>query len=440
MSNALGIAGVTAVLQYYLHNLYLSVASNFPSPVHVSCLAPDQVQAQMAASGTTAENQVNLFLHLVTPNAAWRNSGYASLSSDGTTALGNPPLALNLHYLLTAYGSHPWQSEALLGFGVMMLHQAPVLTRADVDAALAARAGSSYPYSGYPLNNTLGLCGIGDQAEMLKITPESMGREEMAWLWTALKADYRLTYPFQVSVALLQPDQTTSYALPVLKTVFSAIASPPPLILSIQTVSGQAAQQGEDVTLTGEFLTSAQQVTLTHTKLGTRLKLTPSATPPATANSLTFQLPPSPPNEYPAGLYDLDVQWLDPVTGAATQSTNTVPFAVALWLPATQAAVTAPSGTQIQLTLNEFAPHVWPGQAVTLALSNTSLPLVSLSAETQAFAGETPVSSLSFLFDSGLPAATNLLARIEVDGVSSVVGANIPKSGPPSFTGPWVTI
>lgn len=438
MSNALAIAGVTAVLQYYLHNLYLSVATNFPSPVHVSCLAPDQVQQMMTSGTTTAENQVNLFLHLVTPNPAWRNVGYASLSSDGTTAIGNPPLALDLHYLLTAYGSEPWQAEALLGFALMMLHQAPVLTRADVDAALAARAGSSYPYSGYPLNATIGLCGIGDQAEMLKITPESMGREEMAWLWTALKADYRPTFPFQVSVALLQPDQAASFALPVLKTVFSATASPPPLILSIQTLSGQpAAQQGENVTLTGEFLTSANQVLLTHTKLGTQLTLTPSN---VVANSLTFQLPASPPNQYPAGLYDLVVQWIDTLTGAAQQSTNTVSFAVALWLPATQAAATAAAGSQIQLTLSDFAPQVWPGQAVTLALSNTTPPLVSLSADAQPFPNKNPVSSLNFLFSSGLPTATNLLARLEVDGVSSVVQANIPKSGPPSFIGPWVTI
>ena len=122
------------MLQHYLHNLYVSEAINFPSPVHVSCLAPDQVQAQMSSGTSTAENQVNIFLHLVTPNAAWRNVGYASLSSDGTTAIGSPPLALDLHYLLTAYGSDPWQAEALLGFALMMLHQAPVLTRADVDA------------------------------------------------------------------------------------------------------------------------------------------------------------------------------------------------------------------------------------------------------------------------------------------------------------------
>ena len=75
--------------------------------------------------------------------------------------------------LLTVYGSEPWQSEALLGYALMMFHQSSVLTRNDVEAALNARSGSNYPYSGYPLNNSLGLCGLNDQSELLKITPEA---------------------------------------------------------------------------------------------------------------------------------------------------------------------------------------------------------------------------------------------------------------------------
>jgi uncharacterized protein DUF4255 len=443
MSDALAIAGTTAVLQYYLHNLYGTVAANFPTPVHVSSLAPDQVQQQLQAGGANAENRVNIFLHLVTPNPGWRNVGYASMSSDGTTQTGNPPLALDLHYLLTVYGSDPWQSEALLGFALMMLHQAPVLTREDISAALAARAGSSYPYPGYPLNNTLGQCGLADQVEMLKITPEALGREELAWLWTALKADYRLTFPFQVSVALMQPDRPASFALPVLKTVFSAVPTAPPIILDIQTASGQpVAQQGEQVVLTGEFLTGASTAVMTHSRLGIQLKLI-NTTP--TQSVVTFQLPPIPPNPgtaYPAGIYDLEVLWTDPVTGTVLQSSNTVSFAIAPWLPATQLAASAPSGSQTLITLSHFAPGIWPGQQVSLGLSTVSAvaPFISVTADAQSVLGDTPLSSASFLFPTGLPTGQNLLARLEVDGAGSVIQANIPKTGMPSFTGPWVTL
>jgi hypothetical protein len=39
-----------------------------------------------------------------------------------------------------------------------------------------------------------------------------------------------------------------------------------------------------------------------------------------------------------------------------------------------------------------------------------------------------------------LPTGTTLRARLEVDGVSSLVQAYIPPIGSPSFIGPWVTI
>jgi hypothetical protein len=453
MSNALAIAGVTAVLQHYLYNLYLlpSVAASIPSPVHVSCLAPDQVQQQFSTGTGTAENQVNLFLHLVTPNAAWRNVDYASLSSDGTTAIGNPPLALDLHYLLTAYGSEPWQAEALLGFALMMLHQAPVITRADIDSALAARATSSYPSSTYPLNASLPLCGLGGQMEMIKIIPEPMSREEMAWLWTALKADYRPTFPFQVSVALLQPDVSASYALPVLQVAFNAVPQIQAQILSIQTQSGQpAAQPGDYVVITGEALFGASQVVITHQKLGTQTTFLPIPNPPTpypppSATALTLAIPDHASINFPAGLYDLEVQWIDSTTHAATATTNTVPFAVAAWLPNTQsvtpAATSTPSGSMLQLQLTSFAPPIFPGQSVTLSLSNIPTPsqaLVCYSADAQSLPNDTPATTLTFLFDSGLAGANDFLARLIVDGVTSIVQIPAPPA-PPSFAGPWVT-
>ena len=76
----------------------------------------------------------------------------------------------------------------------------------------------------------------------------------------------------------------------------------------------------------------------------------------------------------------------------------------------------------------------------TLVAANPSVPLVNLSASAQPLPDDNPASSLNFLFDSGLPTAVNLLARLEVDGVSSIVEFNIPPHGPPSFIGPWVTI
>ena len=102
MSSALGISAVTAVLETLLNGVYNPGAGL--GTVTVSAVAPDIVQAALG-SGAEAHLQVNLFLHQVTLNGAWRNIGLPELGADGSTVLQNRPLALDLHYLLTAYAS-----------------------------------------------------------------------------------------------------------------------------------------------------------------------------------------------------------------------------------------------------------------------------------------------------------------------------------------------
>jgi hypothetical protein len=442
MSNALAISGVTAVLQYYLWNLYVSVAAQFPSHVKVSCLAPDQVQSELNSAGK-AENQVNLFLHQVTHNAAWRNVELPSMSADGTRRLQSPPLALNLHYLLTAYGSESWQAEALLGYALMMLHESPVLTRNDITNALTALdppLPKTPPFPNNPLSTFLGSIGLADQIEMIKITPETLGREEMAWLWTALKADYRPTFPFQVSVVLLQPALATSFALPVLQRVLGAQPMQPAQILQVEPPGNQtAAQPSDTVTVTGEFLSGASQVSLTNARYGVQLTL-PVAT--VTATAITFALP-ADTTTYPAGVYVLEVQFLDS-TGNVVQSTNTLPMAVAPVL-ASQTAVTSTSGSILTVTISAFSPQAWEGQTISLALSTygamvpPGTPVISVSAPAQPYTGNT--GTLSFQFDSALPTGVGLLGRLQVDGVTSQVQVTTnPFPLPPSFSGPLVTL
>jgi hypothetical protein len=98
MSNALAISGVTAALQYYLGNVYSGLSTLFGGSVTVSSQAPDLVQNSIG-DGSTLQNQVNIFLHQVTYNSAWRNVSLPSLGADGKSQLKNPPLALDLHYL-----------------------------------------------------------------------------------------------------------------------------------------------------------------------------------------------------------------------------------------------------------------------------------------------------------------------------------------------------
>src|SRR5258706_3615707 len=121
MSNALAIATVTAALR----NLIQKGLDSKPfavSGAKVSIQPPDEVK--------TSSDLINLFLYQTAINGAWRNMDIPQRVKPGET--GQPPLALNLYYLLTAYGkdndvTEP-RSHNLLGLAMRGLHDHPLLS------------------------------------------------------------------------------------------------------------------------------------------------------------------------------------------------------------------------------------------------------------------------------------------------------------------------
>ena len=425
MSNALAVAGVTAVLQSLLNDVY-----NHPSvglgTVLVSAKAPDIVQS-IVGTKTDAKLQVNLFLHQVTFNAAWRNIDLPRLAPDGNTRLTNQPLALDLHYLLTAYGADDSQAEALLGYAMLFLHENPVLARSQISSALSGLP-NTYPVS--KLNQS----GLADQVEMVKITPATLGREEIAWLWTALKADYRPTFPFQVSVLLIQPDQALISALPVLQRKVAAqpnLLSPFPTLIEANPPQGQmTACLGDTVTVQGSNLAGASRVVLANSLRQVRQTITPLLN----AKNTSFQfvipkpnLPPPQPNptDLPAGVYVLTAQTL---SGTDTLETNGIPLAIAPKIDAPSVPATLASGTNVAVSVS-CAPYIRPGQQAALLIGSQSAP---------ADAFTTPTNTPAFTFASLQPTVQAVPVRLRVDGLDSPI-IDMTKT-PPVFAGPSLRV
>ena len=199
MSSALAIAGVTAVLKDLLHNAVIDhdlVAS--VGDVIVTALAPDMIRTD----GSEARTQLNVFLYQVTLNAGWRNVALPSRNSNGDRVT-NPPLALNLHYLLTAYGVKDLHAEILLGYAMQLLHETPVLSREAIRKALdpsPVSGGSGLP----PTLQALATSELAEQIEQIRIVPETMNMEEVSRLWSAMQAHYRPTAAYQASVVLIE--------------------------------------------------------------------------------------------------------------------------------------------------------------------------------------------------------------------------------------------
>jgi hypothetical protein len=177
MSTALAIAGVSTVLRDLLNDGFVNhdVSGVIGTTVSVTTLPPDKVAKDTSGVEVT---QLNLFLRHVTPNAGWRNEGLPSADGSGRTRLTNAPLAIDLHYLISAYGAAELHAEILLGYAMQLLHENPVITRDAIRKALqpSPDVGITLPLALRALADS----GLQDQVERLRVTPEYLNPEEMS--------------------------------------------------------------------------------------------------------------------------------------------------------------------------------------------------------------------------------------------------------------------
>ncbi|MDN0075095.1 DUF4255 domain-containing protein [Crenobacter sp. SG2303] len=428
MSTALAIAGVTAVLRDLLNDGIINhnVSGVVGNTVTVSALPPDRVIPTNGVEGT----QINLFLHQVTPNAAWRNEGLPSRDASGAQRLSNPPLALDLHYLISAYGAEDLHAEILLGYAMQLLHETPVLARDAIRTALSPSpaVGATLP----PALRALADCGLADQFEQIRITPATMGSEEMSRLWTALQTHYRPTAAYQVSVVLIQSVLPTRMVLPVLSrgavdpasgrergvVVQPNLLPPFPIIQTVSALGGEPMARLDDVvSLNGFHLDgSAREVLLENDRLGITQVL------PASNNSaaglLQFAVPMARSADFPAGLYRVSARLVR--SGEADpRQTNRLALVLVPQITGLPVDVARDGAGTARFTL-KFTPHLRPGQTVSLILDQREVMPETFVA---------PTNSLDFVV-ADAPVGKHL-ARLRIDGLDSPI---IDRSkSPPVF-------
>jgi len=382
MSTALAIGAVSAVLRNVLDNGLIDAVPALGTSVKVSAKAPDLIKGDDPQSGP----QLNLFLYRVSANAGWRNAALPSRDSTGRR-ISNPPLALDLHYLLTAYGREDLQAEILLGYGMQLLHERSFLDRAairkalelgPVDANLLPEAFQKPPHA-----------GLADQMEMLKLTLEPLDLDGMSKIWSAVQSNYRPSAAYQVSVVLIEASYPASSPLPVLSrtaAVGPSLTVPYPTIESVSTPDGtNVAELGDTITLNGHHLAGTGiTIRLGHRLVAAAYEVTIASN--TDASQLSFSLPATEAGGvWPAGLWTVGVT-MTPDGMASERTTNTAAFMLA---PNPSAAVlTKDAATQrIQLQV-DLAPQARPEQAVTLSLNGAqatvgprTLPATQVTAE-----------------------------------------------------------
>jgi hypothetical protein len=251
MSDFRAIGAVSATLQTLLRDR-MELPDGIPS-VRVTVGSP--VYSTKDVDPHSEEPRVALFLYRVTENGYLQNQELPGQGSRG--AFGHPPLSLNLHYLLTAYGNtdvaaggpekifDETAAQYLLGSAMRVLHDIPVVT----DQLSTVRVPSGRPV----LHESL-----VDACEQVKLSLEPLTLEDISKIWTALALRYRLSVPYVVTVVQIESQRPRRFPRPVgqpLSATVPPLPADPPhagpaihvLTLNPPTVTGLAVRRAGEV-------------------------------------------------------------------------------------------------------------------------------------------------------------------------------------------------
>lgn len=432
MSSPLAIASVTAVLRDLLnngmidHNIVGSVGSN----VTVTAVPPDTIQLD----SVNIRTRLNLFLHQVTHNQGWRNMGLPARDSAGDRVT-NAPLALDLHYLLTAYGAEELHAEILLGYAMYLMHERPVLDRQAIRTALAGNTVDSSILP--PAYQALTAAGLAEQVEQIKITPVAMNSEEMSKLWAALHANYRPTAAYSVSVVLIEAEKPTRSALPVLTrgardpvsgreagiTAVAGLVPPFPVLSHVEPPNNQlAAVLGDSIILHGYNLDgTGLEAQFEHELLDAPVSVSIGVNVNSERVSVPLPNNPGAVSGWPPGSWKVSLNLVR--TGETeARRTNVCHLLLAPTIQIGSSVASRDGATGAVTVQLVFQPEVRAGQDVSLNVGGYEALPGNLSGQT---------GSLDFVFPE--LAGGSQWVRLRVDGVDSLLINRAVK--PPEFHG-----
>jgi hypothetical protein len=409
MSNSLAIAAVTATLKRILDEVATALPFDPPDSDLTDCTCtakpPDK------ARQTEDANQLNLFLYQTAINPALRNADMPGAKPGET---GPMPLALNLYYLLTAYGRNNDDvlGHRVLGRAMSLLHDHPVLLPGELEASL-------------PQGD------LGQQIERVRLIPHSLGGEELSKLWAIFQAPYRITTAYQVAVVLIDSARPRRTPLPVLsRSIKVRPTTEPPFPTLAAAILPRVAQPsarlgfapggitGDQIRLTGHDL-SGDTVTLDFVH---RLLQVPNTLPVAapTDRELVVTLPDDQ-DAWPVGTYTVSAR-VETVAPPRIQTSNGVGLTIAPRLVGGVPGTYARDGGGVATIPVTVSPRVRPEQKVALLIGAREVIAPPRTA---------PTANLSFAVP-GLTAGEHAV-RIRVDGVDSLVLAYTATEPPAAY-------
>jgi hypothetical protein len=361
---------------------------------------------------------LNLHLYRILPNAHWKNRDNPWKSPPGV--VGQPPLALDLYYLLTATAPRPEVAQENLGAGMLVFHENPVLDPGGTAIAPFERA---------------------------RISMQPLSLDDMEKLWAGITTPRLLSVAYEVSIVLIESEKLMPSPLPVLTrgTGNDAIEVQAGLYPSIDRIeidgkpfdawlrrgsrAGRTVAQFDDKILVhGERLSAGEKAVIRplrdpDPKKTMLCDLIDDGDGALVADLSTLDFAAA---KFPAGPCSIAVQ--SGGAGGRVAETNAMPFSLAPKLDAISpnAGIVMPRDITV-----DFTPPFVGHETVVLIVGSSQLPPKN----------PTPGTSLTFAL-KGLPEEDFLSdpqdfpVRLRVDGVESFsvdLGKEIAQGARPTF-------
>lgn len=128
---------------------------------------------ELAGSVEPARNALTLFLYRITQSSELR-----SPATPGGRNVASPPLALELHYLLTAWADDARMEQTVLTWAMRAIEMHPVLDSSSLTAEAKWAA-----------------------ADTVQIVPAELSLDDMSRIWDSLSPKYRLSVAYVARVA-----------------------------------------------------------------------------------------------------------------------------------------------------------------------------------------------------------------------------------------------
>jgi len=190
MANVFATHSVGNSLVTYLRNAY-------PEPLRTS----QPLDFKLISSGELAENNelrnsLTLFLYRITQNEYLR-----SRKTPADPPHANPPLSIDLHYLLTVWADNPLAEQTAMSWAMRELQMHSVLDSSSLSPE--AEWGPS---------------------DVVQLIPAELTSEELMRVWSLLLPKYRLSVSYIARVVRIDTDETN--VRPVIATRFGYSGNP----------------------------------------------------------------------------------------------------------------------------------------------------------------------------------------------------------------------